>query len=409
MKNQSIDQLISEYQKYMVSREYNKHYMRRKEIDLETLKSFMDERGEDVYTPEICAGFIVYVSGSGKFTNSITLNRVIRTANALLEFANYGYTAVRHNHKVYNYYGEIGSQIEVYIAEREKRFAEATVTSDRLYLERFNEYLKVGNCLTLKELTSEKILDFTGSVSHYSRSTIYCTLSSVRLFLSFLHDKGHIEADLSNIVPKNPYRSGEKLPSLYTKEEVGKLLASVDRKSPMGKRDYAIMLIAAKLGLRASDISGLTFSSINWAENKIFFVQQKTKKPAEFPLLNDVGGAIIDYLKYGRPNSDSRYVFLRTQSPYTELNAGSIYNITKHYFAIAGIQSKEKRKRGPHALRHSLAGRLLENKMPLPVITEVLAHSTPETAQEYLRIDMQTLSQCALSVPVTTFYEGGNA
>ena len=244
-------------------------------------------------------------------------------------------------------------------------------------------------------------------MSHYSRATIYCSIRSLRLFLSFLHDKNITATDLSLVVPKNSYRSCEKLPSLYTKDEVEKLLESVDRKSPMGKRDYAILLTAARLGLRASDLSGLTFSEIKWTENRISLVQHKTKKRIELPLLNDVGAAIIDYLKYGRPKSDSEYVFLRTQTPCTRLTAKSMYNISKRYFAIAEIENKEKRKQGAHALRHSLAARLLENKTPLYVITEIFDHNSLETTQEYIRIDTQTLRQCALPVPETAFYKGG--
>ncbi|MCL2578376.1 MAG: site-specific integrase [Defluviitaleaceae bacterium] len=393
----------------MVTREYHKQYIRHREIDLDVIQNFMSAQGQSTYTPEVCNGFIEYVREQEDYSNAAALTRIIRTASALLEFAAYGFTAVRHNRKTYSYSGEIGDLITKYVARREKQFAEATVVSDRLYLERFNEYLNAEGCIKPENITPEIILRFAEILAGYSRSTISCTLRTLRLFLSFLHGENITDTDFSLIVPKNSYRSAEKLPSLYTKDEVIKLLGSIERKSPMGKRDYAILLTAARLGLRASDLSGLKFSDINWRENRIFIaVQQKTKKPAELPLLNDVGAAIIDYLKYGRPKSDSEYVFLRTQTPYTRLVAGSMYNIAKHYFAIAGIESKEKRKQGTHALRHSLAGRLLENKTPLPVITEIFIHESTETTQEYIRIDMETLQQCALAVAPTSFF-GGDA
>jgi len=404
-----IDILISEYRQYMEQRGYVKGYVCIKERELKKLRIFMEMREETVYSPEICRDFIANITSNGKRSDSAAIRKISQTPKALLEYAHYGFTAVRNTRRIFRYSGEIGEHIRAYIAYREQHFAKATVTSDRIYLERFNDYLKARECLRPHALTAEIILDFSGCLSDYSRSTIYCTLSAIRLFLAYLYEKGFIQSDLSIIVPKNSYRSEEKLPSLYSKEEVEKLLDSVDRKSPMGKRDYAIILLAARLGVRASDISGLEFASIDWQGNTISIIQQKTGKPANFPLLPEIGNAIIDYLKYARPVSDSRHIFLRTQSPYCRLNAGSMYNLANRCFASAGICSKRQRKRGLHALRHSLAGRLLENKTPYPVMTEVLSHATPETAREYIRVDMQALVQCALPVPAASFYSGGTA
>jgi integrase len=117
------------------------------------------------------------------------------------------------------------------------------------------------------------------------------------------------------MIPRSNYKSQPKIPSIYSKEEVEKLIASVDRGSSVGKRDYAIILLAVRLGLRSSDIANIKFDNILWEQNIIRLVQFKTDKEIELPLLPEVGNAIIDYLKYSRQESDEPFVFLTVRSP----------------------------------------------------------------------------------------------
>ena len=212
--------------------------------------------------------------------------------------------------------------------------------------------------------------------------------------------------DYSTIIPKDNYKHESHLPSVYSKEEVRDLLNAVDRSSPKGKRDYAILLLATKLGLRSSDIAALKFENILWEKNVIAFNQVKTGKPITLPLLPATGNAIIDYLKYGRPVSDENHCFLQGLSPYKKIDKDDLGQMVNLYFKRAGI-SIGNRKHGPHTLRHSLAGNLLKNKTLLPVITEVLGHSTSEATKTYLRIDVDTLKQCTLEVALVpaSFYK----
>jgi len=189
------------------------------------------------------------------------------------------------------------------------------------------------------------------------------------------------------------------LPTTYTKEEVEKLLKSVDRANPKGKRDFAMILLAARLGLRASDICRMKFENINWKQNMIRIKQTKTARTVELPLLTEVGNAIIDYLKYGRPESALPYIFLCMGQPYGKLKEPTLHSIVTFYLKRAKIDNLDKKKHGPHALRHSLACSLLEQKTPLPVISEVLGHSNTESTKTYLRIDLNSLRQCSLEVP----------
>jgi len=187
---------------------------------------------------------------------------------------------------------------------------------------------------------------------------------------------------------------------------------AVDRSSPKGKRDYAILLLAARLGLRTSDVCGLKFREIDWEHNRISIIQEKTGEPLDLPLLPEVGEAVIDYIKYGRPVSVLPYIFLNVNSPYDRLNRSTLHSIVCQYMRRAGITFEKERHHGPHALRHSLAALLLEKKTPLPVISEVLGHRNTESTRYYLRIDINSMKQCMLDVPSVDphFYgKGGEA
>ena len=141
----------------------------------------------------------------------------------------------------------------------------------------------------------------------------------------------------------------------------------------------------------------LKFENILWEDNAIRLIQHKTNKELELPLLPEIGNAIIEYLRYGRPKSQSSYIFLLARSPYTHINQPIISQIAKKYFLKANLNIKNKHH-GAHALRHSLATLLLEEQVKLPVISEVLGHENTESTSYYLRIDIQSLKKCSLDV-----------
>jgi integrase len=167
-----------------------------------------------------------------------------------------------------------------------------------------------------------------------------------------------------------------------------------------------MLLLASRLGLRASDIAGLKFSDINWEKSEISLVQYKTKVPIKLPLLTDVGNAIIDYLKHGRFNSKSEHVFISSRAPYVDATHGMVSSAINNIISNAGVSIKY-RHHGPHSLRHSLASTLLENGTSIPVISEVLGHKSTTSTMTYLKIDLASLMKCALPVSNVkdAFYE----
>ncbi|MFT4093856.1 MAG: site-specific integrase [Niabella sp.] len=196
-----------------------------------------------------------------------------------------------------------------------------------------------------------------------------------------------------------------KIPSVYSSEEIERLIKAIDRSHPQGKRDYAMILLAARYGLRVSDIIGLRYCNLDWTNSRIMLLQQKTGKKVELPLSEEVGNAIIDYLKWARPAMDLPYVFIRANAPYGQLTSSGMHRTISDYMRQADIGFQE-RKHGAHALRHSLATNLLSSNAPMPVISEILGHSSTESTMCYLRVDFNQLKQCALDVPCvpSSFY-----
>jgi len=196
-------------------------------------------------------------------------------------------------------------------------------------------------------------------------------------------------------LPKVKISRGGFLPSSWKKEDVQKLLSAIDRNNPEGKRDYAILLMVTRLGLRASDIRTLKLRNINWNRKEISIVMQKTKQPLTLPLFGDIGWALIDYLKNGRPGTVSDYVFIRHKAPYDGFSDHNcLSRMIGRRMSKAGI--KMAGKHGLHSLRSTLARVMLENEAPLPVISAALGHQNIQTTSIYLSIDIEGLKKCAL-------------
>lgn len=212
----------------------------------------------------------------------------------------------------------------------------------------------------------------------------------------YAFQNGYHAEDLSGCIPAVKNSRQQKLPAVFSEDEVEKILSSFDRENPMGKRNYAIFLLAARMGLRSCDIKALEFSFINWTEKTISFTQKKTKKYLTLPLTDDVGWAVIDYLKNGRPVSDSKYVFIQHVPPYGQYR--DLRNVLVKQMRKAGIETPANKRIGMHCFRHSLAATMLENGVPLPVISQTLGHADIASTEVYLRINISQLRLCALEV-----------
>lgn len=250
--------------------------------------------------------------------------------------------------------------------------------------------------LTLDTLRAEHVSRFAATLMDYHPKTVLTILTNLRTFLRFLHTAGFHGHDLSTAVPR--VRSGryERLPSVWPADTVQRLLAVVDRGNPTGKRDYAILLLAARLGMRVGDIKALTLTAVHWDTKTLAVIQQKTGRAVEYPLLDDVGWALIEYLQHGRPPTASPEIFVRHQAPFEPFGLhANLHTLITKYARRAGIAPSGRR--GLHALRHTLASTLLEHDTPLPIIAEILGHLSTQSTQVYLAVDRAGLARCALN------------
>jgi site-specific recombinase XerD len=277
-------------------------------------------------------------------------------------------------------------------------YSKAVVRKHELRLNKFIRFVSAHGINTIDEITAENIYDYFRMMSHLSQSALSdLRRTLVRAFRHF-YALGLCENDLSQCIPKIVYCARAKFSKIWDEKEIAKILGTIDRASPPGMRDYAIINIAANLGLRAVDIVNLRIEDFNWKQGVLTLTQQKTGEPLSLPFSEAIGRAVIDYWRDGRPKTPARELFVRLVYPYDKLAEGSLYQIFNKHIPAAGIPLPV-RKHGLHSLRHSLASRMLETGASLKVVADVLGQVSPDTAKQYVRIAISQLRECALEVP----------
>lgn len=361
-----------------------------------------------LFTGEVGTRYIEEKLGSLTYEQMTKKQKyLVRAIKALVMYHESGQMKRNVKNVTRTFDGNIGlSMLDFLHFQREQGISPRTIDNRRLNLHRFLCYLDEERVFELKDIGHMHLFDFIDSFPPGQMGKKSNMLSCGKVYFRYLFDMQLITKDLSRNMSKNNFRTQSSLPSTYSDEEIERLLSSIDRANPKGKRDYAMMLLASRLGLRSSDICHLRFEEIHWEENKIILTQRKTGDRLELPLLPEIGEAIIDYLKFGRPVSKEPYVFLHVMAPYQHMTSGNVYLIAASYFRRSGVDCQSK-KHGPHALRHSLARILLNRHTPIPVISGILGHKSNDTTSLYLRIGIDSLKQCSLNVPAVSnsFYE----
>jgi len=233
------------------------------------------------------------------------------------------------------------------------------------------------------------------------RSTRADLTCSLRDFLRYLYTHGLITHDLAPAVLSPTLYAFERLPAALTPEEVQALLehARQDR-TPIGVRNYAILLLLATYGLRAGEVVRLRLEDIDWRNECLHIRQSKTGRLSLLPLLPPVGEALLAYLREGRPPADAREVFLRGPAPIRPFCRGSsLYSIVARRLSKAGIHPAGKR--GPHTFRHARAVSLLRAAVPLKAIGDLLGHTATASTTIYLKLATEDLREVGLEVPPT--------
>lgn len=215
----------------------------------------------------------------------------------------------------------------------------------------------------------------------------------LRVFVRYLHRDGVLAEDLSHCleVPRT-YRLS-KIPRSITWDEVHRMLEVVDRRTPVGKRDYAILLLLVTYGLRGREVAALTLDDIDWRNERLRIRERKAGHSTAYPLSPIVGQAIVNYLKHGRPETTDRHIFFRSVAPYTPLTYSAVSGRASHYLHKAGIAVSRP---GSHTLRHTCVQRLVEAQFSLKVIGDYVGHRSAASTEIYTKVDIEALREVAL-------------
>ena len=362
------------------------------------LLSFAQSRSEEYFSEDLGIAFateILHVPlSSGKLTQKETQDlRVIRMIG---DFALH-HSILRRYYKHKN----LLNTSEFLVCHN--RFADycgqkmySAVTTEH-YLKQASylmDYLESQNITTCEEITIPVIHAYLNTLSGYTYKTIEQRICGIRAFFRFLDESGIHPNNLAGQTPMMQARKQTRIPSVWTVEELKQLFAVIDRGNPKGKRDYAIILLACFLGLRVSDIKKLTLSCFDWREKRLTFVQSKTRQTVVLPIPDEVGWAVIDYLKNGRPAVKTDIVFVRHVAPFLPFSeADHLYQLIQGYMRMAHLPTLKKH-RGMHSLRHTAASRMLESGVSLETISQILGHEDPDSTAVYLKTDVERLREC---------------
>lgn len=279
--------------------------------------------------------------------------------------------------------------------ERKRGLAPVSIASHVWFLRPFLQELGIATNADLARLSWRKVATYVEChASDRGAVTARIMCSRLRVFLRYLHAEGFITADLTAAIP-SMRRTGEaRLPSFMPFEEVQRVLDGCDRNTATGRRNYAILMLLARLGLRATEVTRLSLDDFDWHAGQ-FTVRGKGRKTATMPLPPEVGAAIASYLRHGRPRSDSRRLFLRDVAPHTGFKSVSgVQAVARSAIARAGVTGLAHR--GPHAFRHSLATSLLRSGATLTEIGQLLRHKEHDTTRIYAKVDLDSLRPLGL-------------
>jgi integrase/recombinase XerD len=260
---------------------------------------------------------------------------------------------------------------------------------------RFMAFLGVEDEPSLRSLQPEAIHRFLISRGQQCRrSSLRTQCSTLPGYLSYLHRRGAIALDLSSVVVGPRVYQHDQCPRFLTRPQIDAVLASVDRKTPVGRRDYAMLLLLTVYGVRGMEAARLRLDDIDWRNKKLHIRGRKSGNSTTYPLSASVEDAIIDYLRNGRPASSHREVFLSVIAPFRSLlNGAALASHIVKYLKQAGIAVEHP---GTHVFRYSCAQRLFEEGMPLKFIGDYLGHADLHSTQRYTKIALDQLREVAL-------------
>lgn len=397
-KQTTIYELVENVMPCIAAKQYSSTYIKSFQLIFNRLLVYCEENNIEYFSAELVQQFLLDRYGVVPGTIESRYSRIHRAMDLLLDYHHFGTVMIRR--RLNRTFPEaFNADTEDYLNQMRLRGKRKnTVKSHKKVLLRFTDFLDSAGIAGYESLTLEVLNRYIKVVlCNYCNDVSMEYYGILKKFLQHLAHIGKTNEDFSlKLVPVKRTAASARIPSTLTLEQIEKILSSVDRDSPQGKRDYAVLLLAVKLGIRTCDIRNLRPSNIDWDQHMISFVQIKTGEPLSLPLPVDVGWAIIDYLKNGRPVSDAPEIFLRAVAPYESLQ--NFDNILIKHMRKADIPLDSVKHHGLHSLRHSLATHMLDENIPITSIQGVLGQVNAESTQKYIGVNIRQLRSCALEV-----------
>ncbi len=291
----------------------------------------------------------------------------------------------------------LAEEFRLYL-ERERGLAPATILGYLEFARRFLAQCTADGELRLDGLEAADVVHFVQreAVRLHCPKRAKLMTTAVRSFLQFARYQDLIRIDLRSSVPTVANWSMASLPKALSSDEVECLLSHCDRDTAIGRRHWAILLLLARLGLRAGEVVSLVFEDLDWDAGEISIRASGTRTD-RLPIPQDVGAALAEYLQHSRPACSSRRVFIRMRAPRRGLASSvAISTIVRRALDHAGLNPAHK---GAHLLRHSVATQMLRQGASLTEIGEVLRHRNPQTTMIYAKVDLDLLRPLALPWP----------
>jgi len=372
-------------------RNYTKRSIKDYRCKLNGLERYMTENAINDYSPVVGEAFLEYKKQTGQYSELYLRHAkvVIRRFN---EFVFEGSYTLKQNPCIHECPPEFSADLNKYLNHRRLiGIRKSTIA--------FDQYQCVKALITLARSGIHTFSDVKLSDIYklFEQSTDKANLSTpLRGFFRHLFKEKKTEQDLSLFIPS--IRTKKPIPSVYTREEVERLLSGFNSENDMDKRDYAIVLLALRLGMRSGDIANLKISDVNFQTKKITLIQSKTDNFQYLELLPEIEDALKAYLSGGRQKTAYPNVFLSAKSPLRPITPGTVYAVVSKYILKAGIDPGE-RKRGGHSLRMTLASELVSEEVPPNVVRKILGHEDPDAIKHYVKFDIESLRKCAIETP----------
>ncbi|MFZ5508154.1 MAG: tyrosine-type recombinase/integrase [Pseudomonadota bacterium] len=275
----------------------------------------------------------------------------------------------------------------------EKGLRPATCDGYAVELRKFEAFLE-RSAADLSELSPTLLSNYvTERAKALVPTSLHECTGALRMFLRYLHRQNMIPADISRVLPRGRKYKQSSLPRALPWADVQRVLESVDRRSNVGKRNYAILMLLASYGLRAREVAALELEDIDWAHSQLRVPVRKGGHSSIYPLSASVGEAIVDYLRCGRPQVDDRHVFLTCRTPFSPMNHYGASALAAGYIIAAGIKVPRP---GSHTLRHSCVQRLVESDVAFKAIGDYVGHRRAESTLVYAKVALHRLRQLAI-------------